>query len=264
MIWFDYALIGLLAGFLAGYLGIGGGLILVPTLSWLFARDPATAAFAIHLAVATSLATMLLTSLSSIRSHHRRGAVLWPVVLTLAPGLAAGAIGGAMLAVQISTGTLAAVFGVYAALAGVQLISGKEIAGEKPLPGPLASSLTGLVIGAVSSLVGIGGGSMTVPWLLWHGRAARQSIATAAACGYPIALAGTLTFILLGNMNDGGSHGTGVGGFVHLPALAGVVVFSVLAAPMGVAAVHKSPPGLVRRIFGVFLLLVAVKMILQA
>lgn len=263
MIWFDYALIGLLAGFLAGYLGIGGGLILVPALSWLFVRDPATAAFAVHLAVATSLATMLLTSLSSIRSHHRRRAVLWPVVLSLAPGLAIGAVGGAMLAVKVSTETLATVFGVYAVLAGIQLISGKEMVGEKPLPGPLMSNLTGTVIGAISSLVGIGGGSMTVPWLLWHGRGARQSIATAAACGYPIALAGTATFILLGNINAEGSR-AGVGGFVHLPALAGVVVFSVLAAPLGVAAVHKSPPGLVRRIFGVFLLLVALKMILQA
>lgn len=260
MIWLDYALIGLLAGFLAGYLGIGGGLILVPALSWLFARDPATADHAIHLAVATSLATMLLTSLSSIRSHHRRGAVLWPVVSSLAPGLAAGAIGGAIVAVQISTQALAAVFGVYAALAGLQLLSGKVITGEKPLPGPFVMRLTGTVIGAISSLVGIGGGSMTVPWLLWHGRAARHSIATAAACGYPIALAGTATFVLLG----GADSGDGAGGFVHLPAFAGVVVFSVLAAPLGAAAVHKSPAALVRRLFGIFLLLVAVKMILEA
>jgi uncharacterized membrane protein YfcA len=257
IIFIDYALIGLIAGFLAGYLGIGGGLIIVPALSWLFARDSATADFAVHMAVATSLSTMLITSLSSIYAHHRRGAVLWPIALNLAPGLLAGAVIGALLAVRLTTDMLGAVFGLYVAVAGLQLLTGKEAKGHKPLPGRMGSGVTGGIIGMISSLVGIGGGSMTVPWLLWHGREIRQSVATAAACGFPIALAGTATFILLGQDKIGFDSAMG---FIHLPAFSGVVIFSVLFAPLGAAAVHGSPPVVVRRIFGAFMLLVAWRM----
>lgn len=260
MIFIDYALIGLLAGFFAGYLGIGGGLIMVPALTWIFSRDPATAAHAVHMAVATSLSTMLITSLSSIVAHNRRGAIAWQVVRMLSPGLVTGALAGAVLAVWLSVDALAAVFGFYAALAGLQLLSGKEVVGEKPLPGLTGSGVTGGIIGAVSSLVGIGGGSMTVPWLLWHGRQVQQSVATAAACGYPIAIAGTLAFVLLGQRRGGTGS---IAGFVHLDAFLGIVIFSVLAAPLGAAAVHRSPPRLVRRVFGAFMLLIAWKMIFR-
>jgi uncharacterized membrane protein YfcA len=257
MIFLDYALIGLLAGFSAGYLGIGGGLILVPALSWLFSKDPATAQFAVHMAVATSLSTMLITSMSSIFAHHRRGAILWPVSFALSPGLLAGAVLGALLAVSLSTEKLAAVFALYAALVGLQLLTGREAKSHKPLPGKAGSSATGLLIGAISSLVGIGGGSLTVPWLLWHGRQVQQAIATAAACGYPIALAGTVSFVVLGKQ---GMQTDSVAGYVHLPAFLGIVLFSVLAAPLGAAAVHRTSPARVRRVFGAFMLVVAWKM----
>jgi uncharacterized membrane protein YfcA len=257
MILIDYALIGLLAGFFAGYLGIGGGLIMVPALTWLFLRDSSTADFAVHMAVATSLSSMLITALSSIYAHHRRGAILWPVAISLSPGLLAGSVVGVLLAVRLSTEMLSAVFGVYAALAGMHLLTGREVSGEKPLPGPVGSGLTGTAIGTISSLVGIGGGSMTVPWLLWHGREVKNSVATAAACGFPIAVAGTATFILLGQERvDAGS----AMGYVHVPAFIGLVIFSALFAPLGAAAVHGSPPALVRRIFGGFMLLVAWRM----
>jgi uncharacterized membrane protein YfcA len=260
LILIDYAVIGLLAGFLAGYLGIGGGLVIVPALSWLFARDPATADYAVHMAVATSLSTMLITSASSIYAHHRRAAILWPVALNLAPGLLAGAIAGALLAVRLTTDMLGVVFGIYVTIAGLQLLTGKEVKGHKTLPGAFSSGITGGVIGMISSLVGIGGGSMTVPWLLWHGREIRQSVATAAACGFPIALAGTVTFILMGQNKIGFDSAMG---FIHLPAFTGVVIFSVLFAPLGAAAVHGSPPVVVRRIFGGFMLLVAWRMFFQ-
>jgi uncharacterized membrane protein YfcA len=258
MIWIYYGIIGVLAGFSAGYLGIGGGLILVPALTWLFAQDPVTAEYAVHMAIATSLSTMLITSMSSIFAHHRRRAILWPLTMRLSPGLVAGAVVGAFLAVSLSTDMLAGAFAIYAAMAGLQLLSGREAKGQKSLPGKLGSGITGLIIGTISSLVGIGGGSMTVPWLLWHGRAVQQSVATAAACGYPIALAGTATFILLGQQQ---SSLESVTGFVHLPAFAGVVLFSVISAPLGAAAVHNSPPLLVRRVFGAFMLLVAWRMV---
>ena len=139
------------------------------------------------------------------------------------------------------------------------MLRGTRHAGGRPLPGRLSVTGTGLGIGTVSSLLGIGGGSMTVPWLLWHGQRVQNAVATAAACGYPIAIAGTLGFIVLG---DGTTSAPSLG-YVHLPALAGVAVFSVLGAPLGVAAVHRSSPKLAKRFFAVFLLVVAVKMLLR-
>jgi uncharacterized protein len=257
MIFLDYAVIGVLAGFLAGYLGIGGGLVIVPALAWLFAMNAEHAEHAVHMAVATSLASMLPTAFSSIWAHHRRRAVAWGTVRLLAPGLAGGAAGGAILASMLSTGALASMFGIYAVVAGLQLLAGKQAKGERPMPGPLAGTATGMAIGGISSMVGIGGGSMTVPWLLWHGRPAGAAVATAAACGYPIAISATLAYILLG------SPGTDeITGFVHLPALAGIAIFSMATAPLGAAAVHRSEPTTVRRVFGGFLLLVAWRMFL--
>jgi len=259
MIWIEYALTGLTAGVLAGYLGIGGGLVLVPALSWLFSQDPATADVAVQMAVATSLATMLFTSMSSLLAHHKRGAILWPLVRQMVPGLLAGALLGSIIADRIGSAALATIFGVFAIIIAVQLLRGGGQSGNRPLPGWLAVTGTGFGIGTISSLLGIGGGSMTVPWLLWHGQQVRNAVATAAACGYPIAIAGTLGFALLGN-NTSAAPSLG---YVHLPALAGVAVFSVLGAPLGVAAVHHSSPLLAKRIFAVFLLLVAVKMLLR-
>ncbi len=257
----EFALIGLAAGFAAGYLGIGGGLIVVPCLILLFSRDPATAPVASHLAVATSIGTMLATSLSSIVAHQRRGAIRWDVVRRLTVGLLLGAAAGAWLADQVSTRALAWVFGGFAALTGLQMLflRPRERPGE--LPGIGGSNLVGGIIGTVSSLVGIGGGAMTAPWLMWHGVRAQVAVATAAACGYPIAVAGTLAFVFLGRDEVRGLDSLG---YVHLPALVGIAVFSVVAAPVGAWAVHKSPPQRVRRAFGVLLLLVAVRMFLPA
>ncbi|MGD2129552.1 MAG: sulfite exporter TauE/SafE family protein [Lysobacterales bacterium] len=257
--WLEFALIGIVAGYLAGFLGIGGGFVVVPALTFLFLRDPETAPWAIHMAVATSLGTMLVTSLSSIIAHQRRGAIRWPLVRSLSLGLAAGALTGALIADWLAGEALVRVFGVFALLAGLQLILGRKPTGEKPLPQQPVLGLTGLVIGTISSLIGIGGGALTGPWQLWHGIRAQNAVATSAACGYPIALAGTLSFILLG---EHGSMPSGALGYVHLPALAGIAVTSALAAPFGAATVHRLSPALVRRIFGGFLLLVGSRMLL--
>jgi len=259
MIWVAFALTGLFAGFLAGYLGIGGGLVLVPVLSWLFSQDPATADIAVQMAVATSLATMLFTSMSSLLAHHRRGAIIWSIVKQMLPGLLAGALLGSVIADRIGNLALGYVFGVFALLVAMQLLLGTGAAGNRPLPGRLPVAGTGFGIGTVSSLLGIGGGSMTVPWLIWHKQPVQKAIATAAACGYPIAIAGTIGFVLLGNQNSG----VPALGYVHLQALAGVAVFSVVGAPLGVAAIHRSSPLLAKRMFAALLVVVAARMLLR-
>jgi uncharacterized membrane protein YfcA len=258
LIWVEFALTGLFAGFLAGYLGIGGGLILVPALSWIFSRDPATAGVAVQMAVATSLATMLFSSLSSVIAHHRRGAIAWSTVQQMLPGLLAGALLGSVIADRISSASLGGVFGFFALLVGLHMFRGSVQTHNRPLPGHLPTTGISLGIGSISSLLGIGGGSMTVPWLLWHGQQTRNAIATAAACGYPIAIAGTIGFVLLGENNSA----TATLGYVHLQALLGVAVFSVLSAPLGVRAIHRSNPLFARRVFALFMLVVAVKMLL--
>ena len=254
----EFALIGLLAGYLAGFLGIGGGFVVVPALTWLFLQQDSTAPWAIHMAVGTSLATMLVTSLSSILAHHRRRAIRWPLVRSLAFGLVAGAVLGAVIADALAADSLGRVFGAFAVLAGLQLILGRNPEGERPLPDQPAVSLVGLVIGAISSLIGIGGGALTGPWQMWHGIRAQNAVATSAACGYPIALAGSLSFVLLGWGQ--GLPGMALG-YVHGPAFAGIALTSALAAPLGAATVHRLPPLLVRRLFGGFLILVGLRML---
>ena len=133
--WIEFALTGLVAGYLAGFLGIGGGFVVVPILTWLLLKDPATAPWAIHMAIATSLATMLVTSMSSLLSHHKRGAIRWPLVRRMAGGLMSGAVLGALVADYLPAGKLTVVFGSFAILAGLQLILARQPTAEKPLPG---------------------------------------------------------------------------------------------------------------------------------
>ena len=255
------AVAGVLAGYLAGLLGIGGGFVVVPALTFLFLDQADTAPWAVHMAVATSLATMLVTSLSSIFAHHRRHAIRWPVVRSLAGGLLAGAVLGALIADALDAAALSRVFGFCAVLAGLQLVLGRNPSGELPLPGQPAASFVGLCIGAISSLIGIGGGALTGPWQMWHGIRAQNAVATSAACGYPIALAGTLSFVVLGW--QGGTPDQALG-YVHGPAFIGIALTSALAAPLGAATVHRLSPRLVRRIFGGFLVLVGLRMLAGA
>ncbi len=258
--WIEFALIGLLAGYLAGFLGIGGGFVVVPALTFLFLKDPITAPWAIHMAVATSLAIMLVTSLSSLLAHHRKRAIHWPLVRSMAVGLMAGAILGAAIADFLRGEILIRIFGLLAILAGLQLILGRNRDGEKPLPGQPAASATGGFIGCISALIGIGGGAITVPWLLWHGVNPQRAVATSAACGYPIAIAGSLSFVVLGL---GGGLPDATLGYVHLRAFAGIALLGALAAPLGAATVHRLPPGVVRRVFGLFLSFIGTHMLIS-
>ncbi len=258
--WIEFALIGLLAGYFAGFLGIGGGFIVVPALTFLFLKDPETAPWAIHMAVATSLAVMMVTSLSSLLAHHSKGAIHWSLVRSMAAGLVAGAILGAAIADYLPGEALIRVFGLFAILAGFQLIVSRHSDGEKPLPAQPSASAAGGIIGLISALIGIGGGAMTVPWLLWHGVHPKKAVASSAACGYPIAIAGSLSFVVLG---QGGGLPDAALGYVHLHAFAGIALLGALAAPLGAATIHRLPPGMVRRLLGLFLVLVGAHMLLN-
>jgi uncharacterized membrane protein YfcA len=254
----EFALIGIAAGYLAGFLGIGGGFVVVPALTYLLMQNPATAPWAIHMAVATSLATMLVTSLSSIIAHHRKGAIRWTLVRSVTAGLLLGAVLGASVADRLNGETLVRVVGVCAILAGLQLFLARQPAAERPLPGQPGATVAGIIIGGISSLIGIGGGALMGPWQLWHGVRAQNAVATSAACGYPIAVAGSLAFIVFGH---GNALPEGALGYVHVPAFFGIALTSAIAAPLGVATVHRLPASLVKRVFGVFLMLVGLRML---
>jgi uncharacterized membrane protein YfcA len=258
--WVEFALIGLLSGYFAGFLGIGGGFIVVPALTFLFLKDPETAPWAIHMAVATSLTVMLVTSLSSLLAHHRKGAIHWPLVRSMAAGLAGGAILGAAIADFLQGEVLVRIFGLFAILAGFQLIISRHTEGGKALPVQPSASVAGGVIGSISALIGIGGGAMTVPWLLWHGVHPKNAVATSAACGYPIAIAGSLSFLVLG---QGGDLPDAALGYVYLPAFAVIALLGALAAPLGAATIHRLPPAAVQRFLGLFLALVGAHMLIN-
>ncbi len=257
-----YLITGAVAGLMAGLLGIGGGLVIVPALALLFAAQGFAAGTLMHYAVGTSLASIVLTSVSSLLAHHRRASVLWPAVRAMAPGIVPGALAGAWLARQISSPGLALCFGVFEVLVAIQLLVGRQPAAHRALPGPVGLGLAGSIIGAVSALLGIGGGTLTVPFLLWNRVDIRTAVGTAASCGLPIALAGAAGFVLAGGAADGQPGWNS--GFVYWPAVAGIVLASVPLAPVGARLAHRLPRRALQRLFAAFLALVGVKMILGA
>lgn len=256
-----YLLLGAFAGVMAGLLGVGGGLIIVPVLAWIFRGQHFSESVVMHLAIGTSLATIVVTSLSSVRAHHQRGAVLWPVVWQLTPGIVVGAWLGAAIADGLSSFTLQKVFAVFVLLMSAQMGLGAKPAPQRELPGAAAMGAVGGVIGVVSAIVGIGGGSLTVPFLAWCNISIRQAVATSAACGLPIALAGSVGFVITG-LNAPALPAWSLG-YIYGPALAGVAVVSMLFAPLGAKLAHTLPTELLKRVFAVFLMLVGIKMLLS-
>jgi len=253
-----YVLTGALAGFLAGLLGIGGGLVIVPVLALLFASHGFGAANVMHFAVGTSLATIVATSLSSMLAHQRRGSVHWLSVRGLTPGILLGGLGGAWLARQISSPGLALFFGLFEVLVALQLLYGAGPPPQRRLPGAGLQGLAGGIIGAVSALLGIGGATMTVPWLLWHRIDIRMAVGTAATIGLPIALAGTLGFAS-GGMQAGERPDYSTG-FIYWPAVVGIVLGSVPLAPAGAWLAHYLPRAQLQRGFALVLALIGLRM----
>lgn len=257
-LWGSYAALGMFAGLMAGLLGVGGGLVIVPVLAGLFAAQGFSSAVIMPLALGTSLATIVFTSISSLRAHHRRGAVRWPLMMQLSVGIAAGGWLGGFVARWLGGPLLALLFGLFEFLVAAHMLFGKAPSAHRSAPGQGRNLLAGLFIGVVSALLGIGGGSLTVPWLVWHRVDMREAVGTAAACGLPIALVGALGFILAG-------HGVaelpkGSSGFVYWPAAAATSMASVLMAPLGARLAHSIPQRRLRQVFAMMLAVLGVWM----
>ncbi len=254
-----YTLVGSVAGTIAGLLGIGGGFIIVPALLFVFHNQRFAPDLAAHLAIGTSLATIVPTSLSSLMAHHRRGAVRWPVFWLLTPGIIAGALTGSMVASLLQGRILHTVFGLFASLAATQMIMNRPPAPHRQLLRRTGMIAAGSFIGAISGITGIGGGSLTVPFLLWCNVGVREAVGTSAACGFPIAVSGTLGFIA------GGWHQSNLPawstGSVYWPAVLAIAVASVAFAQLGARLAHRIPTMLLKRIFAVFLVLMSIKLI---
>jgi uncharacterized membrane protein YfcA len=246
-------------GFVAGLLGVGGGLIIVPVLVMLLHANDLAAGMEPQLALGTSLASILFTSLSSVRAHHRHGAVEWPLVRRIAPGILLGTLAGAVLAAQMSAWVLKVFFIAFLFYAAFQMWLDFKPAPHRGLPGRAGTTLAGTVIGGVSSWVGIGGGTLSVPFMLWHNVPLHRAIATSAAIGFPIAIAGAAGYVV-GGWGAGGLPGGSLG-FVYLPALAGIVAGSVLTAPLGARTAHRLPVRPLKRIFALLLLALALRMV---
>lgn len=256
-----YALLGFISGVVAGLLGVGGGLIIVPLLTWAFAWQDFAAAHLVQLAVGTSLATIVFTSVSSTWAHWRRRAVRWSLTGQLTLGILIGAWLGGFIAVWLGGPLLGLVFGLFELTVAAYMLFGRPPAAHRTATGKLRNALAGSVIGALSALLGIGGGTLTVPWLVWHNVDMRQAVATSAACGLPIALIGALGFIWVGR---GEPLPPGSTGYVYWPAVAAISAASVAGAPMGAAIAHRIEKALLKRVFALFLVMLGSLMILKS
>ena len=258
--WLGYAAVGVVAGFFAGMLGIGGGAIIVPLLVMLFDAQGLPKEHIVHLAVGTGMATILFTSVSSVRAHAARGALRWDIARSITPGIILGGIAGALVAGRFSAFGFALFFAAFVFFAATNLLLNRRPKPSRQLPGALGMFGAGAAVGALSALAAIGGAVMTVPLLLYCNVPMLQAIGTAAVIGFPIALGGSIGYIASGLSAQGlPAHSLG---YIYLPALAGITVASVLLAPVGAAVAHRMPTGRLKQVFAVLLYFLAVRMLL--
>lgn len=254
-----YLALGLVSGVIAGLLGVGGGLVMVPAMLWAFAAQGFSAEYSIHMALGTSLAVIVPTSIASLRAHHAHGALDWQVVRRITPGILLGTLVGGGISAWLPDHGLKLFFVVFLLYAATQMLLGFRPKPTQQLPGSAGMSLAGGVIGLISSWVGIGGGTLTVPFLTWCNIGLHRAIGTSAAIGLPIALSGTCAYMLSGQA----AHGLPVWsiGFVYVPALLSIALGSSLTAPLGAKLAHRLPVSRLKKIFAGLLYLLAVRMI---
>jgi uncharacterized membrane protein YfcA len=243
--------LGAAVGFAAGLLGVGGGLLLVPFFTFLFTLKGVPRELVVHMAIATSLATIMFTSISSVLAHHQRDAVSWHIVKVLAPGILIGSWIGPWIGKQLNSAGLAMFFALFVSISATQMLLDKKPAASRELPGVPGMFAAGGVIGILSGLVGAGGGFVSVPFMTWCNVKIHNAVATSAALGFPIALAGTLSNIYYGLKTPDLPPGSL--GFVYLPGLLVVSLASVLTAPLGATTAHSLPMSSLKRVFALSL-----------
>jgi hypothetical protein len=259
IVWTAYLLLGVIAGLVGGLLGLGGGILIVPALLFLFMWQGMPADILMHLAVATSLFTIVFTSISSSYAHHKHQAVLWSQVFLLTPGIIVGAVFGAFIADYISSDILRRLFGIFEILVACQIGFSVKPSAQRSLPGRNGMLIAGGGIGTLSTILGIGGGTLTVPFLIWCHVDVRKAVASSSACGFPIALAGTLAMIFTGL--DSTSLPENTIGYVYWPAAILILITSVLFAPVGAKLAHSIPVDALKRVFAIVLACVGLRML---
>jgi uncharacterized membrane protein YfcA len=257
--WLGYAAVGAVVGFFAGLLGIGGGAIMVPLLVMLFEAQGLPRSQIMHLAVGSGMASMLFTSVSSMRAHAVRGAVRWDLALALTPGILVGGLLGSAITAWISTQVFASLFTVVVFFAATNMLVDRKPKPSRQLPGTLGSTLVGVVISFFSTLAAMGGAFLTIPFALYCNVPMLQAIGTAAIVGFPIALAGVIGFIAAG-WGQSGLPPASIG-YVYLPAVLGITFASVLIAPLGAAAAHRLPTKRLKQLVALLLYGLAARML---
>lgn len=248
----ELATLGLCTGYMAGLLGVGGGMLISPFLTLILSARGLPADLAVKVAIATSMATIMFTSLSSVRAHHQRGAVRWDLVKSLAPGIVLGGmLASAGVFAVLKGSALAIFFALFVGFSATQMFLDKKPRPSRQLPGPAGRVGVGAVIGFLSGLVGAGGGFVSVPFMVAHNVAILNAVATSAALGFPIAVANTAGYVISGSGVSG--LPAGALGYVWLPALAVIASCSVLTAPQGASMAHRLPIAQLKRVFALVL-----------
>ncbi len=255
-----YFLLGAVAGITGGMMGLGGGIVIVPALLFLFIKQGMPGDQLMHIAVATSLTTIIFTSVAAAWSHHRKGAVLWPQIRFMVPGIVAGAVAGAVIADYLPGDQLRRAFGVFEILVALQIGFGFNPKAGRSLPRTPGLIVSGIVIGTLSTILGIGGGTLTVPYLMWCNIDIRKAVGTSSACGFPIAVAGALSMILIGSGHDDLPDHTL--GYLYWPAAIMIIMSSMLFAPVGAWLAHTLQVSILKKIFAVLLFLIGLRMVI--
>ena len=258
----ELLILGSCTGFLAGLLGVGGGMLMVPFMTLLLSAKGMPTAYVVKMAIATSLATICFTSIASVRAHHQRGAVLWPVARLLAPGIVVGSLLGAQIAKALPAQALAILFAVFVSFSALQMLIDRKPRASRQLPGTGGMLAAGGMVGLLASLVGAGGAFVSVPFMTWCNVKIHNAVATSAALGFPVAVAGTLGYVIAGWSLQGMPAGTL--GFLYLPALITVSIASVVTAPVGARTAHRMDMRQLKRVFACLLFGLAGYMIWKA
>lgn len=268
---FYYLAVGAIAGILAGLFGIGGGLVIVPVLIYVFTIQGIPDAALTHIGIGTSLTTIIITSIGSLRAHHSKGAVNWQVWKFMTPGLVIGSLIGAGIAAMIHGNSLKAIIGLGAFLVGLNMLFSKNKTSDvndfSKLPTPVGQVGLGGFIGMISAIFGIGGGTLTVPFLSYFGLKFKDAVGTSAACGLPIAISGALGFLIFGQFINDDIKAVlpkGIYGFIHVYAFICISFVSFLTARIGANFAHKIPARSLKKAFAVLLLIVGIKLVFNA